>query len=456
MPFYQYRVTNSQGQAVVGTLQAESSDAAHKALSGSGYNVQLIQELKAATAAPVPQKSVRHVAPHKISTATPVSQPVIKRVSVESPSAGPVLNSIADSVDRSATHKTKKGRDKDLFFLFSQLGSYFRSGINPVQALGDLTNRTPERYHDSLKHAAQVVSEGGRMSDALEKYPYLYPPDVVGTVRAGETAGFLAEAMEEIGAKMELSHRLKRRLTYFGYIFAATIAITPMILGTVQGALASIKQQDTAGGELPVMATLGKAVGKSLLHDLPLTLLIFGSIWAFIAWFNSMPMRQFRHMIIIRTPVLGGRAMAESMARLTWAMGMVSRGGLSPQQTFLLGLQSVPNLFVQQKLKEEGQRMGESDKLSVALRRSDLLPVEYGNIVETGEVTGDVPRALEHVARATDADFQARNATAVTSSSFILYGILAVMITILAAWLLTAWYGGLIQAIPTDGSFICW
>ena len=229
-----------------------------------------------------------------------------------------------------------------------------------------------------------------------------------------------------------------------------------MILGTVQGALASIKQQDTAGGELPVMATLGKAVGKSLLHDLPLTLLIFGSIWAFIAWFNSMPMRQFRHMIIIRTPVLGGRAMAESMARLTWAMGMVSRGGLSPQQTFLLGLQSVPNLFVQQKLKEEGQRMGESDKLSVALRRSDLLPVEYGNIVETGEVTGDVPRALEHVARATDADFQARNATAVTSSSFILYGILAVMITILAAWLLTAWYGGLIQAIPTDGSFICW
>ena len=461
MPFYQYSVLNNQGQTVLGTLQAETVDAARAALTGGGYTVQMLQELASSNSIRAPKPTQAPASPkipaQKIrpqitpTNPQPAQRPVVQPQRKEMPGAGPIINTLPSGPAKKDTYKTKKGDDKDLFFLFSQLGSYFRSGINPVQALTDHTKRTPVQFHDSLKHTARVVSEGGRMSDVLEKYPYLYPPDVVGTVRAGEVAGFLPEAMEEIASKMEISHRLKRRLKYFNMMFIMTIATTPMVYGMIQGSLKSMALQDQAGGSLPPVQTLGKSVGVSLFHDLPITQLIFGALWALYAWFNSMPMRRIRHILVIRTPVIGGRAMAESMARLTWAMGMVSKGGLSPQQTFLLGLQSVPNLFIRERLQEEGQRMTESDKLSSALRKSALLPVEYGNIVETGEVTGDVPRALENVAKATDADFQGRNATAVTSSSFILYGILAVLILILCAWLSLAWYEGLFKTLLPDG-----
>lgn len=475
MPFYQYSVRNNQGQTVLGTLQADNVDAARSALVSGGYAVDKLEELassnsflrhkptpaapaaKAVTPAPAPKvqpvkrPAAAKAVPTQTVAAQPAARPVAPQRRPETPGPGPHLNAIPDPAPQKDFYKTKYGNDKDLFFLFSQLGSYFRSGINPAQGLTDLSRRVPARYQDSLKHAASVVSEGGRMSTVLEKYPYLYPPDVVGTVRAGEAAGFMPDAMEEVASKMEISHRLKRRLKYFNIMFILTIASAPMVLGTIQGGLKSMELQDQAGGNLPAVQTVGKSIGVSLFHDLPVTLLIFGALWALYAWFNSMPMRRFRHVLVIRTPVIGGRAMAESMARLTWAMGMVSKAGLSPQQTFQLALQAVPNQFVRERLRAEGEKMTESDKLSSALRRSALLPVEYGNIVETGEVTGDVPRALDNVAKATDADFQGRNATAIQSSGWIFSLILAVLVLVLCAWLLRTWYDGIFRVIKTDG-----
>jgi type II secretory pathway component PulF len=223
--------------------------------------------------------------------------------------------------------------------------------------------------------------------------------------------------------------------------------MTPLILGIIEGSLASIKAQDDAGGSLPVGSTLMKAIGLSFFHDLPITILVVGGLWAFMAWINSMRMREFRHRLIILTPVIGARAKAEAIARFTWAMTMISRAGLSPQSTFLLALQSVPNLTVRKQLELQGQDLKESDKLSTALRRTGLVPFEYGSIVETGEVTGDVPRALEAVHRASDADFQAQNATAITRSSLFFYILLGVLIVIIGGWLLTKYYSGLIHTI---------
>ena len=449
MPFYKYSVSNNQGQVLEGSLQAATSDAARLALSSAGYVVYEVREVQTAKQVPTAAIATRLATPQVVK-AKPQPKPLqgvaapVRQVRVESPSATRI-NSISSANPKPAGVKTKKGKDKDLFFLFNQLGSYFRSGINPVQALNDLTMRTPRQYHESMKYAAQVVSEGGRMSDAFEAYPYLYPPDVVGTIRAGETAGFLPEAMDEIASKMEASHRLKKRLFYFSMMIVATIAMTPIILAFVEGSLASMKEQDLSGGSKPPVATLIKAVGVSLVHDGPITIFICLGIWGFLAWFNSMKMRDFRHRLVMRTPIIGGRAMAESMARFTWAMGLISRGGLSPQRTFLLAAESVPNLAIRQRLQGDGDKMTESDKLSAALRRSNLLPVEYGHIVETGEITGDVPRALESVHKATNADYQAKDATAATRSSFILYGILAVLVTIIAAWLLVKLYSGEIK-----------
>lgn len=450
MPFYQYSVSNKQGQLLEGTLQAANHDAARLALSNAGYSIYEIRErLMAPQTAqtPAPPRTVPPPKPAPPSARVTPPPPRPKPVELAS---SPKINAVTGGKTAPARVKTKPGRDKDLFFLFTQMGSYFRSGINPAQALVDLTARTRPLYHDSLRYAAQVVSEGGRLSDALEHYPYLYPPDVIGVLRAGEASGFLPDATDEIARKMESSNHIKRRLFYFQWLFATTVLVTPVILAVIQGSLYSIQKQDVAGGTLNTGKVLGTGFLLSFLRDLPISLAVFGVIWAFHAWFNSMKMRDFRHKLVLRTPVIGPRARIEALSRFTWALGLISRGGLSPQSTYLLALQSVPNMALRRQLEAQGHQMTESDRLSSALRKTNLVPFEYGAIVETGEVTGDVPRALDSVYRASENEFQAQNATAVTRSSLFLYLVLGLVITVIAGWLLVKWYGGLFTTILGD------
>jgi type II secretory pathway component PulF len=92
------------------------------------------------------------------------------------------------------------------------------------------------------------------------------------------------------------------------------------------------------------------------------------------------------------------------------------------------------------------ETMHEAERLSGALRRSGTLPVEYTHIVETGELTGDVPRALADISRATDADFRGRDAGAAVGTGIIFFVGLSILTVILVGILYRVFYGGIISS----------
>jgi general secretion pathway protein F len=269
----------------------------------------------------------------------------------------------------------------------------------------------------------------------MKRYPYLYPYDVVGSLRAGEMTGHLDQACTVVADQKESSVKLRRKLTWFAWLFLGTIASIPINYAAINGSLKSMERQDAAGGNLNVKDTLITAMKEEAIKVAPwavptlLGIVAMGYIW------NTMPLRRVRHAAVLWVPFLGGRAKAEAMARFTWAMALISRGGVSPQQTFQLAADTVPNDIIRDRLVSTGSTMHESERLSSALKRANVLPVEFGHIIETGETTGNVPRALEDVNRATDADFRGRDSTAGKATGIMLNLGIA-LITLVAAALL--------------------
>lgn len=349
-----------------------------------------------------------------------------------------------------ATVKTKWSSDKELFFLFSQLGQFFRAGIAPQAAFHNLANSSKPHFTQALREVENNATEGRPISDIFEKYPYLFPPDVVGVTRAGEVSGHLGEAFENISSQVEASARIKRRLSYFLYLLVGIFATFPIIYGVVLGSMDSIKKQDQSGGNLDVGSTVRTSIFTELSHQIIPSLLIFACFMLFLQILHSMPLRRLRHQLVLRLPALGGRVRAEAIARFTWALGLVSRGGVSPQTTFTIAATCVPNLILRDQLMDSARTMLESERLSSALKRSQALPVEYTHIVETGELTGDVPRALSDIHRATDADLKAREGTTVTVSSILFYVGLGVITLFMVAFLYKLYASSLITTILGD------
>jgi len=441
MRFYQYKATDQHGQPAQGTIRAESIDAAKAALASAGYRVASVLD-PAAASAPVPAA----VGASKVA-ARPMSPPVSRVAEAPRPM---VVNTIAQTARPLDEIKTRQSKDKDVFFLFTQLAQYYRAGITMHTAMGDLVHKVAPILRDSVTEAQKALMEGGRISQVFARYPYLYSPDVIGALKAGELSGHMADVCEKIADQKMTSWAIHRKLYVNVITLCSLVGGFPILYSIMNGSLKSILDQDKSNGQLPVIPTLLKGIGTIFYLNLPWIIPVLVAFFGFIAYWQTMKMRPKRHQLALLFPILGPRAKVESMARFSWTMGLVSKGGVAPQETFRIAAESVPNLTVRDQLLAAAAGMHESERLSTALHRSGVVPIEYAHIVETGELTGDVPRALDDIARATDADFRGRDITAAVATQRIFLCLLAIVVVIVLGVLYRGFYGGLITGLTQD------
>lgn len=401
MPSFDYTAIDRQGNSVQGQVQADSRDEAALSLTRTGLLVSRLAQASGGPVAPpagrTPAQPVGSIQQGQTGRLLPGAPPVMN------PKAGDARPTTlaAPKVPVAASQKkpvirTKRGTDKDLYFLFSQLQSYARAGVNPVEALTNLSQTFRRAdYADALRDAADAAKEGRPISDVFERYVDLFPPHVVGMVRAAEYGGFFPEAYDLITDQAQASHKFR---IWFVWLLAVAImvgACLPIMWLVLRGALESWDVQEKTGGMSPGMGTFVSGVGHQLLWPcgpiivgLVLFFFLFGKYW------QALPRRESRHRLLLLLPSVNKRARAESLSVFAWTMGMLSKVGLPPKTVWDLSIATVPNLEMRRRLDETGKQMTEQTRLSEALSQSRQVPEEYAPIVQTGEITGDVPGAL--------------------------------------------------------------
>ena len=93
-----------------------------------------------------------------------------------------------------------------------------------------------------------------------------------------------------------------------------------------------------------------------------------------------------------------------------------------------LAADAAPNLEVARRFRDEASRMREQDRLSVALGHTGLLDPQLVDVIENGELAGDVPGAVASVHRTTSGEFQRKDGSAHTKIWAILYPIAGLII----------------------------
>ena len=381
MPFFRYTAVDASGKPVEGTLEAKGVHDAAKVLADRGYQVRQVVPSKAASAAP-------------FHAGTSDS-------GVPSHTGSPTLGTV----------RTRTAKDKDRFVLFAQVASMLRAGVNPHQAFDTLGKRT---RHAGLERACRDIASGARegapMSSVLERYPYLFPPHVVGTVRAGETGGFLAEACERISEQSESSHKFGRAMWMMGAVaFHGLLLIPAAVLATRSVSLAwdKIDASGGAGGAAGGLQMMQASMWELLKWPIgPLTLAFYALAWiAWLVW-HAMPLRPLRHQLGLRWVAFGPRAKQEGLSVFAWALARISASGIPPDTAWAAALDCVPNLALRERLARAGARLRESHPLSEAFHGDPMFPDEYAPMMATAEMTGDIPGTLARIAEAGRSEFE--------------------------------------------------
>jgi type II secretory pathway component PulF len=324
--------------------------------------------------------------------------------------------------------------------------------VNPAEAFTILSRNNPKPwYQESLVEAAKATAEGVRFSQVLERYPDLYPPHIVGMIRAGEEGGFLVEATEAVAEQTSESMKFNRwPMLLFWWVFGNIVFLPPTL--SLVNATDRVMDQTvgpTPSGNSNGFAMLGHAFLSNMLWPVgPMSLLITAVCWGSYRWWMQLKNQMLRHRALLRVPTIGKRARAESLATFGWVLSMVSRAGVSPRMSWELGASAMPNMAMAARMRLVGNQMHDGSRISEALTNSQLVPYEYGSIVSNGELVGDVPSALMTISAASRDDFAREDG--MSKMRIGCWGTLVVALVFLASGLMMAhYYTHMIQVVPS-------
>lgn len=388
MPLYRYEAIDSSGRLRDGVLDAMTQNELVQRLSSNGLQVRRIELDAGGSSVAVPTHTAQ---------APPIQQP-----SVPSQRSAPSAQS-KTSRYRPPRRRTLPLWNKGQSLFFVQLSNLLRAGISVTEALESLASRrSGGMVKKAAEELARATASGTPLSDAMESYPDMFPPGTVGAVRAGEQGGYLQEACHTLSEQTKATWKISLFFWPMRGVLALvafTFLISFVGVGVIRGGLTTINTGE-ASGQAMTDGAMQVLRGPAGIIFAFIFLLIFGTE----IYFWTTHSRPLRHRLARVLPFLGKRTRGECLSMFTWHLSSLTRAGISPWQAYQLAADAVPNLDFSKRLKNAVRNPGDQARLSEMLYRSGLVPDEYAAMVETGELTGTTPQALDETSKMTIED----------------------------------------------------
>lgn len=249
------------------------------------------------------------------------------------------------------------------------------------------------------------VHSGIPVSEALARYPDLFPTVYTMTMRAGEASGQFPQVASRLADFQQLE--VRRRSQIVGALIYPAIllcsaagAVTFMELFVVPR-LSGVFHD--LGSDLPLTTRLLLDTSDFLAgHWLPLVLGFVAMILAWKAFMRTEQGLTLRDRWALTMPVLGKVISKAVVSRYARVLGTLIYGGVPILEALrIAGAASGNRLFVRSSDKvqqdvREGRRLGE------AMRDAGTFSSILVQMVAVGEETGDLPLMLNRVAETLD------------------------------------------------------
>jgi general secretion pathway protein F len=299
---------------------------------------------------------------------------------------------------------------KEVVQFTQELAALLKAGLpldRSLQALHGVTSRPAMKA--ILAQILRDLQGGKTLSDALARhriFSHLY----VSLVEAGETGGFLEEALSR------LAEYLKRVSEFRSYLITALIY--PMILAGV-GALSMVLMLVYV---VPRFEAFFKEMGQTLYWSTSVLLALshaFRSYWwlggLLLALAVMLLMRLARtprgqltlDRFKIRAPFLGDLNRRVAAAFFAKTLGTLLHNGVSLVPSLKVVISSVNNRYLSRSLDGVLENVQKGQHLSVLLKKVGVFPDLFMEMVGIGEETGHLADMLLTSAESLESDARA-------------------------------------------------
>jgi len=402
MPTYRFEaVDETTGRPVMGTLQANDEQSLQQLLRARGFVVQRI-----------------------ISKSDSPAQP-----------AAP-----SQRTDRRAERATASLHARAVFF--RQLASLLRAGNNPIQSLSQIADQPsmPESLQAAARAMLANAHLGQPLSEAMERFPRLFAPHVVGMFRAGELGGSLDVICDEIATHYEQEHALWRKLWIPRLLLLNGIGMLLLVLPLFPAFYYGMARGD-------VSQFYQRYVALLLTRSLPIFLAVM-FVTVGVWWLLDLPAnRRWKDAVVMRLPVFGALNRQRALAVFLRTLHRMFAAGVPAISAWEAAAPSAGNVFVREKLIEALPIIRQGQSIDRALQATGLFDWETISLVAAGQQSGEIAAMLDRVASYHEENLRERYQRA--SFALIRIGCLGTLILGGAAmlWMVYTYFNGMFRFV---------
>lgn len=301
---------------------------------------------------------------------------------------------------------------KDLAVLARQFATMTSSGLSLLRSLAILEEQTPnQKLATALRDVRRDVESGASLSGALGKQDRIFPRLMIAMVQAGETGGFLDQALDRIAVNFEkdatLRGKIKSALTYPMLVVAFSIlmlvAVLIFIVPVFEHMFANLH------GKLPLPTQILVDVSHQIWWIMPITVAaIFAAASAFRKKLHDDPAwRLAFDKFKLRLPVFGQLFTKIAISRFARNLGTLLHVGVPVLQALDIVGATTGNAVIAEAMKDVSRSVRDGQTMSAPLERHPIFPSMVTNMMQVGEETGQMSAMLDKVSDFYDNEVEA-------------------------------------------------
>ncbi|HEU4751608.1 MAG TPA: type II secretion system F family protein, partial [Armatimonadota bacterium] len=317
----------------------------------------------------------------------------------EQPSGAPV-----PGVERSVAKRIASPVSlKDLALFYRQLHTLLNSGMALFQSLELLCspNQTPNA---ALRRVAQAlgqhVLQGGRLSEAMARYPWLFDRMQIRMVEAGEAGGLLVDVVRRLAEYLEREFEvrldIKRKTLYPKLVLGLLVLVLPVNIPLTLGGYFS-----SLFGLLALIAMVG----------IPLWLVAR-------IFLTSSGGRTFYDQVKLAVPIIGTVVRKLAAARFARTLAALYGAGVPIASALAVAGESCGHYVLEQSIARSVAAVEHGTPVAQVLEATHFFPPMFTGMVRTGETSGNLDTMLDKAA-----DFYDHEASHATTQLVVILGV---------------------------------
>ena len=286
-----------------------------------------------------------------------------------------------------------------------RMGVGLRAGVDILRLLESEQRMGDAKHQAAMSQVSESIRSGNSLAKAMLEQKKHFPPLLIQMVHASELGGrmdgmftYMSDYYEQLKAARAA---FISRITWPLIQLVMAVGIIGLVI-LIQGMLSPNSGYDASGVGL-------SGVGGFITYCLVVTsVTIFLAVIAYGLWKNWFNCHRWLMPIVQRIPTLGTALVTLGLSRLSMTLSMLLNAGVEARRSVKQAFLSTGNYYFIGGMDRAVAAVERGASFGDAFAESKVLPREFVEMVQIGELSGTETESLDHLA----VDYQQRSQAA--------------------------------------------